>query len=87
MFVVTHAHSDHTGSAINYFSELYFGAGDAASRLPSTDKGKIRELKDGDVIDLGGRTPDEGFARTGGLLITYLGARMSEHHIVSAFRM
>ncbi len=55
MLVVTHAHPDHTGSAINYFPELYIGAGDAASPFLSTYKGKIKELKDGDVIDLGGR--------------------------------
>jgi glyoxylase-like metal-dependent hydrolase (beta-lactamase superfamily II) len=58
MLVVTHAHPDHTGSAINYFPELYIGAGDAASQFVSTYKGKIRELKDGDVIDLGGRALD-----------------------------
>jgi len=58
MFVVTHAHPDHTGSAINYFPELYIGAGDAASPFVSTYKGKIKELKDGDAIDLGGRTLD-----------------------------
>jgi glyoxylase-like metal-dependent hydrolase (beta-lactamase superfamily II) len=58
MLVVTHAHPDHTGSAINDFPELHIGAGDAASQFVSTYKGKIRELKDGDVIDLGGRTLD-----------------------------
>lgn len=58
MLVVTHAHPDHTGSAINYFPELYIGAGDAASPFVSTYRGKIKELKDGDVIDLGGRTLD-----------------------------
>ena len=58
MLVVTHAHPDHTGSAINYFPELYIGAGDAASPFVSTYKGTIKELKDGDVIDLGGRTLD-----------------------------
>jgi glyoxylase-like metal-dependent hydrolase (beta-lactamase superfamily II) len=58
MLVVTHAHPDHTGSAINYFPELYIGAGDAASSFLSAYKGKIRDLKDGDVIELGGRTLD-----------------------------
>jgi len=58
MLVVTHAHPDHTGSAINYFPELYIGAGDAASPFLAAYKGKIKELKDGDVIDLGGRTLD-----------------------------
>jgi hydroxyacylglutathione hydrolase len=58
MLAATHAHPDHTGSAINYFPELYIGAGDAASPFLSTYKGKINQLKDGDVIDLGGRTLD-----------------------------
>ena len=58
MLVVTHAHPDHTGSAINYFPELYIGAGDAASPFVSSYKGTIKKLKDGDVIELGGRTLD-----------------------------
>lgn len=58
MLVVTHAHPDHTGSAINDFPELYIGAGDAASPFLSTYKGTIKPLKDGDVIDLGGKTLD-----------------------------
>ena len=58
MLVVTHAHPDHTGSAINDFPELYIGAGDAASPFLSSYKGTIKPLKDGDVIDLGGRTLD-----------------------------
>ena len=47
MLVVTHAHPDHTGSAINYFPELYIGAGDAASSFLSAYKGTIKDLKDG----------------------------------------
>lgn len=58
MLVATHAHPDHTGSAINGFPELYIGAGDAASPLLSSYMGAIKPLKDGDVIDLGGRTLD-----------------------------
>jgi glyoxylase-like metal-dependent hydrolase (beta-lactamase superfamily II) len=58
MLVATHAHPDHTGSAINDFPELYIGAGDAASQFVSAYKGKVKELKDGEVIDLGGRTLD-----------------------------
>ncbi len=58
MLVATHAHPDHTGSAIDYFPELFIGAGDAGSPFVSTYKGKIKELKDGTVIDLGGRTLD-----------------------------
>ncbi len=55
MLVATHAHPDHTGSAINDFSELYIGPGDAASQFLTNYKGKVRELEDGQIIDLGGR--------------------------------
>ena len=58
MLVVTHAHPDHTGSAISDFPELRIGAGDAASRFLADYKGTIKPLKDGDAIDLGGRTLD-----------------------------
>jgi glyoxylase-like metal-dependent hydrolase (beta-lactamase superfamily II) len=58
MLVVTHAHPDHTGAAINDFPELHIGAGDAASQFLSAYKGTIKPLKDGDAIDLGGRTLD-----------------------------
>jgi hydroxyacylglutathione hydrolase len=54
--VVTHAHPDHTGSAINDFPELSINAADAASPFLANYKGKVRELKDGEIIDLGGRT-------------------------------
>jgi hydroxyacylglutathione hydrolase len=56
MLVATHAHPDHTGSSINYFPELYIAPGDAASQFVANYTGKIRELKDGERIDLGGRT-------------------------------
>ena len=55
MLVATHAHPDHTGSAINYFPELFIAPGDADSQFLADYKGKIRELKDGETIDLGGR--------------------------------
>ena len=55
MLVATHAHPDHTGSAINYFPELYIAPGDAASQFLANYKGKVREAKDGQIIDLGGR--------------------------------
>jgi hydroxyacylglutathione hydrolase len=58
MLVVTHAHPDHTGSEINDFPELSIRAGDAASPFVSAYKGTIKPLKDGNVIDLGGRTLD-----------------------------
>ncbi len=56
MLVATHAHPDHTGSAINYFPELYIAPADAASQFVANYTGRIRELKDGEIIDLGGRT-------------------------------
>jgi glyoxylase-like metal-dependent hydrolase (beta-lactamase superfamily II) len=55
MLVATHAHPDHTGAAINCFSELYIAPGDVASQFLANYKGKIKELKDGQIIDLGGR--------------------------------
>lgn len=58
MLVATHIHSDHTGSAIAYFPELYIGSSDTVlpRRALSSYKGTIKFLKDGEVIDLGGRT-------------------------------
>jgi len=61
MLVVTHAHPDHTGSAINYFPELYINPGDADSPFLAGYKGEIRDLTDGEVIDLGGRTLEVAF--------------------------
>ena len=56
MLVATHAHPDHTGSAINYFPELYMNPGDKASPFVAQYKGTIKDLKDGETIDLGGRS-------------------------------
>lgn len=53
----THVHPDHTGESVNYFSEIYINAGDmvnVAQMMPNY-KGEIKFLKDGEVIDLGGR--------------------------------
>jgi hydroxyacylglutathione hydrolase len=61
MLVVTHAHPDHTGSAINYFPELWINPGDRASSFMANYKGTIRELTDGQTIDLGGRKLDVVF--------------------------
>ena len=61
MLVATHAHPDHTGSAINSFAELYINPADAGSSSVSHYKGKLKELKDGEAIDLGGRTLDVVF--------------------------
>lgn len=55
MLVATHAHPDHTGSAINYFPELYINAGDAGSQFVAHYKGTVKRLTDGETIDLGGR--------------------------------
>ena len=56
MLVATHAHPDHTGSAITYFPELYINPADAATPFMANYKGKIKDLTDGEIIDLGGRT-------------------------------
>jgi len=58
MLVATHIHSDHTGSAIAYFPALYIGSNDTVlpRRALPNYKGTIKFLKDGEVIDLGGRT-------------------------------
>lgn len=57
MLVATHVHRDHTGSAIDYFPEIYINPGDsvAVSQVMPNYKGKIKYLKDGEIIDLGGR--------------------------------
>ena len=55
--VATHVHPDHTGSAVNYFDEIYINAADMVnveSMMPGY-KGKIKYLVDGEIIDLGGR--------------------------------
>jgi len=55
--VATHVHPDHTGSAIDYFPELWINAADTvniASIMPQY-KGKLNYLSDGQVFDLGGR--------------------------------
>ena len=56
MLVATHAHPDHTGSAINYFPELYINPADAASPFLKDYRGKVIGLRDGEIIDLGGRS-------------------------------
>ena len=55
--IATHVHPDHTGSAVNYFPEIYINAADmpnVAQMMPDY-KGEIKFLRDGEVIDLGGR--------------------------------
>lgn len=57
MLVATHVHPDHTGSSIDYFSEIYINAADTVNipQMMPNYKGKVLFLKDGQVIDLGGR--------------------------------
>ncbi|MCQ2144291.1 MAG: MBL fold metallo-hydrolase [Bacteroidales bacterium] len=55
--MATHVHGDHTGSAINYFPEIWINAADmvGARTQMRNYKGEIKFLTDGEVIDLGGR--------------------------------
>lgn len=56
LLLVTHAHPDHTGSAINDFPEMWIHPAEAQSQFVSHYKGTIRYLEDGQEIDLGDRT-------------------------------
>lgn len=55
--VATHVHPDHTGSAVNYFDEIYINAADMVNvaAMMGDYKGEIKYLADGEIIDLGGR--------------------------------
>ncbi len=58
--VATHIHADHTGSAINYFPEIWVNIADTVNVPSNIDihkwhKGKINYLSDGQVFDLGDR--------------------------------
>jgi glyoxylase-like metal-dependent hydrolase (beta-lactamase superfamily II) len=57
MLVATHVHPDHTGSAIDYFPELFINPADTVNipRMMPNYKGEVKFLKDGQIIDLGGR--------------------------------
>lgn len=57
MLVATHVHPDHTGSAIGYFPEIYLNPGDTVNipQMMPNYKGKVKYLKDREIIDLGGR--------------------------------
>ena len=57
MLVATHVHPDHTGSGIEYFPEIYLNPADTVSipRMMPNYKGRVKFLKDGEIIDLGGR--------------------------------
>ena len=57
MLVATHVHPDHTGTAINYFPELYINRADTVNipQMMPNYKGELKFLKDNQIIDLGGR--------------------------------
>jgi hydroxyacylglutathione hydrolase len=57
MLVATHVHPDHTGSSIDCFPEIYINPGDTLliPQFMPGYKGKVKYLKDGEKIDLGGR--------------------------------
>ncbi len=57
MLVATHVHPDHTGSAIDYFPQLFINAADTVNipQMMPNYKGELKFLKDGEIIDLGGR--------------------------------
>ena len=63
MLVATHVHPDHTGASIDVFPEIFINPGDTVNipRMMPNYKGTVRYLKDGQVIDLGGRTLDVVF--------------------------
>ena len=56
--VATHVHPDHTGSAIDYFPEIYINPADTIGipEFMPNYKGKVCFLTDGEILDLGGRT-------------------------------
>jgi glyoxylase-like metal-dependent hydrolase (beta-lactamase superfamily II) len=56
-FIATHVHPDHTGEAIKYFPVMYLNPADTVlipAIMPQYE-GELRFLKDGEIIDLGGR--------------------------------
>ncbi len=57
MLVATHVHPDHTGSSIDCFPEIYINPADTVliPQMMPNYKGKVKYLKDGEEIDLGGR--------------------------------
>lgn len=58
MLVATHVHPDHTGASIDAFPEIYINQCDTVNipQFMSSYKGTVKYLKDGQLIDLGGRT-------------------------------
>ena len=58
MLVATHVHPDHTGTSIDAFKEIFINQGDTVNipQFMPNYKGTVKYLKDGQKIDLGGRT-------------------------------
>jgi hydroxyacylglutathione hydrolase len=58
MLVATHVHPDHTGASIDVFPEIFINPADTVNipQMMPNYKGIVKYLKDGQVIDLGGRT-------------------------------
>ena len=56
MLVATHVHPDHVGAA-TYFPEIYINPADTVNipKFLANFKGLVKYLKDGEIIDLGGR--------------------------------
>lgn len=56
MLVATHVHPDHVGS-VDYFPAVYINPGDTINipKFMPNYKGEVKYLKDGQIIDLGGR--------------------------------
>jgi hydroxyacylglutathione hydrolase len=57
MLVATHVHPDHTGASIDAFPEIFINPDDTVNipQFMPGYKGRIKYLKDGQIIDLGGR--------------------------------
>jgi hydroxyacylglutathione hydrolase len=57
MLVATHVHPDHTGASIDYFPEIYLNPADTVliPQMMPDYKGKVKFLKDREIIDLGER--------------------------------
>lgn len=63
MLVATHVHPDHTGASIDAFKEIFINQADSVNvpGMMSGYRGTVRYLKDGQIIDLGGRKIDVVF--------------------------
>lgn len=53
--VLTHTHGDHLG-AVNQFPELYVNSKESMVQLQKSYKGTVKDLVDGQVFDLGGKS-------------------------------